>query len=114
MRYQHNTRLSYSLQTLPHRTPSHLRLYRPPLHLLLTIPLPLLFQKLPLLLRTQPSQLRIPLLALILVQRELPLLGLFLIVEFPYLGDLLLTRGFDAAQGFGAEMCGGGEVVGEA
>jgi hypothetical protein len=93
---------------------SHLCLNRTPLHLLPAIPLPLLIQELALLVRTQSSELRITLFALELVRGRLALLCLFLLVYLADLGDLLLARLLDAAEGFGAEVRGRGEVVGEA
>jgi hypothetical protein len=98
----------------PTHAPSSSRLNRTPLHLLPTIPLALLLQILALLVGTQPAELRIPLFALELVSRELALLGLFLLVDLADLGNLLFARLLDAAQGFGAEVCGRREVVGQA
>lgn len=100
--------------TTPQHITHRLRLNRTPLHLLLTIPLSLLIQKLPLLIRTQPPQLRIPLLPLELIRRRLALLCLLLLVHPADLADLLVARLLDAAQGFGAEVCRRREVVGEA
>jgi hypothetical protein len=91
-----------------------LRLNRTPLHPLLALLLPLLLKKLALLVRTQTAQFSIALLLLELVGCDLALLGLLLLVQAPDLGDLLVAGGFDAAQGFRAEVRGGHEGVGEA
>mgnify|MGYP003624085238 CR=1 FL=1 len=91
-----------------------LRLDGTPLHLLLAVPLALLLQELALLVGAQTTELRVTLLLLQLVCRELALLGLLVLVDFADLGDLLVARLLDAAEGFGAEVRGGGEVVGEA
>jgi hypothetical protein len=85
-----------------------------PLHLLPAVPLALLLKVLALLLGAQASKLRIALLALELVGCDLALLGLLLLVDFADLGNLLVARLLDAAQGLGAEVRGRGEVVWEA
>ena len=90
-----------------------LRLHRALLHALLTLLLALLFQELALLLGAQASELSVALLFLEFVGSQLALLSLFLLVEAADLGDLLFARLPDAAQGFGAEVRGGYEDVGE-
>lgn len=95
-------------------TEACLRLDSTPLHALLSIPLPLLLQKLPLLLGAQSSELSVALLSLELVSREFALFCLLLIVCPADLGNLFLARLADAAQGFWAEVRSGNELVGEA
>jgi hypothetical protein len=105
---------AYPTRLPTHTHPPRSRLNRTPLHLLPALPLPLLLQILALLVRTQPAKFRIPLFALELVGREFALLGLLLLVDFADLGNLLFARLLDAAQGFGAEVGGCSQVVGEA
>lgn len=85
-----------------------------PLHPFLALLLALLFQKLPLLVGAQAAQLGVALLLLQLVGGQLALLGLFLLIEAADLGNLLVARLPDAAQGFGAEVRVGSKGVGEA
>ena len=92
----------------------HLPLNRLLLRPLLRIPLPLLIEILPLLIRAHTSQLGITGILLRLVLSKLALLGLLLIIELADLGNLLLARGLDATHGLGAEVGLGGEEVGEA
>ena len=92
---------------------TYLRLNRTPLHALPRILLPLLVQKLALLIRTKASEFSIALLLLQLIGGEFTLLCFFFVVSLADLGDLFVARLADAAQGFGAEVRGGDEVVGE-
>jgi hypothetical protein len=85
--------------------PDDLRLDRLLLLAPLRVPLPLFLEILPLLVSTHPRQHLIPLLLLELVALELALVGLLVVVELADLGNLLLARRFDAAQGFRAEVC---------
>jgi hypothetical protein len=84
-----------------------------PLHLLPAIPLTLLLEVLALLFGTQSAELGVTLLPLELVSRNLPLLGLLFLIDLADLGDLLVARLLDAAEGFRAEVGRRGEVVGE-
>jgi hypothetical protein len=85
-----------------------------PLHTLSRILLPLLFQELALLIGTQTAQLGISHLLLCLVSRELPLLGLLLVICLLDLGDLFVASLLDAAESFGAEVSVRSELVGKA
>lgn len=82
----------------------HLRLDSALLHALLTLLLPLLLQKLPLLLCTKSSKLGIALLLFELISGQLALLSLLFLIQAADPGDLLFARLPDAAQSFRAKV----------
>ena len=103
--------ISFHQQSQP--TCPHLRLLRHPLISLPHLLLPLLVQKLPLLIRAHALKSGIPQLLLLPIAFEFTLFGLLVLVDASEFADFFFARRFDAAGDFGPEVGGGDEEVRE-